>query len=86
MQEYKSNPPKLNPRCWNCHKPMSKTLRAMTVFCTPKCEREYHSTEQGYALTPVIAIFAAFTTALVLLAQSGLLHSVVAEFAQLGVR
>ena len=38
----RSNPAKLNPRCWNCGKPMSKTMREMTVFCSEDCEREYH--------------------------------------------
>jgi len=38
--------------------------------------------EQGSTLTPVIAILTVFTTALVLLAQSGLLHAVLARLAE----
>lgn len=38
--------------------------------------------ERGSALTPVIAILTAFTTALVLLGQSGLLHAVLARLAE----
>lgn len=45
QQIFVSNPAKLNPRCWNCDKPMSHTLREITVFCSSQCEREYHSTE-----------------------------------------
>ncbi len=37
--------------------------------------------EQGSALTPVIAILTAFTVAAVLIAQSGLLHLVIARLA-----
>ena len=39
-------------------------------------------TEQGSALTPVIAILTAFTVALVLIAQSGLLHTICARLAE----
>jgi len=38
--------------------------------------------EQGSSLTPVIAILTAFTAALVLLAQSSLLHAVLARLAE----
>jgi hypothetical protein len=76
-----SNPAKLNPRCWNCDRPMSHTMRSMTVFCSPKCEREYNSTEQGYTLIPVLALITAFTVAAVIVAQSGLLRYVVARLA-----
>lgn len=40
-----SNPAKLNPRCWNCNKSMTQTLRSITVFCCERCEQEYHATE-----------------------------------------
>jgi len=38
--------------------------------------------EQGSALTPVIAILTAFTVALVLIAQSGILHTICARLAE----
>jgi hypothetical protein len=38
--------------------------------------------EQGSALTPVIAILTAFTVAAVLVAQSGLLHTICARLAE----
>ena len=80
--EYQSNPAKLNPRCWNCNKPMDKELRKLTVFCCERCEYEYNRTEQGSSLTPVIAILTAFTVAAVLIAQSGLLHTICARLAE----
>lgn len=29
-------------RCWHCGKKMSEQLRAITPFCSEKCEREYN--------------------------------------------
>jgi len=44
------------------------------LYCT--------SDENGSALTPVIAILTAFTVAAVLIAQSGLLHTICARLAE----
>jgi hypothetical protein len=43
---------------------------------------DLRTSERGSALTPVIAILTAFSAALVLLGQSGLLHAVMARLAE----
>lgn len=45
-------------------------------------EQEPRDSERGSALTPVIAILTVFTVGTVLIAQSGLLHAVLARLAQ----
>jgi len=64
--------------------------RIVITECIDNAEEFYGSRDggldRGHTLTPVVAILAAFCTALILLGQSGLLHSVVAQFGKLGVR
>lgn len=47
-----------------------------------KAAAQVAKSQQGHTLTPVVAILTAFCTALVLLGQSGILHSVVARLAE----
>ena len=65
------------------------TAFTLPVFGIRVGDRVYPGSRKrmnGSTITPVIAILTALTTALVLLAQSGLLHLVIAEFSKLGVR